>query len=456
VKANIEVSCSAQTRNGRRSAHYDVAVIGAGPYGLSAGAHLKAKGIAACVFGEPMEFWAGKMPEGMLLRSPRVASNLSDPDGAFTLEAYEAASKTEPCAPVPLDTFVEYGRWFRHQLGSDLDQRTVLRVDRDEPGFRLTLQDGEEIRTTYVVIAAGIGPFRKRPTVFQNLSPEQAIHCYEGRAVQKFAGKRVAVIGAGQSALESAALLHEVNAQVEVIARESHLRWIGMHSWLHHMGAISSLLYSPHDVGPVGISRLVAHPKLVSHIPLKLRDRIRTRAVRPAGARWLPERLAAVKITTGSSVSQAKAFGDEIILKLNDGSERRVDHVLLGTGYQVDISQYDFLPQELTRDIKQFDGYPQLTNGLRSSIPGLHFIGATAARSFGPLLYFVAGTEFASRELISHLSRSRQKFLPCSENLHKEEANESTAVGSNHHRWRASRAGYCSQPGTQRRSNLHY
>jgi len=249
---------SQQTRSGRASAHCDVAVIGAGPYGLSAGVHLKAKGIAVRVFGEPMEFWAHKMPEGMLLRSPRVASSLSDPDRAFTLEAYEAASNREPSAPVPLDTFVEYGRWFRHQLGSDLDQRTVLRVDRDQPGFRLTLPDGEEIRSTFVVIAAGIGPFKKKPTVFQNLSPQQAIHCYEGREVRKFAGKRVAVIGAGQSALESAALLHEANVQVEVIVREPRLRWIGQHTWLHHMGPISSLLYSSHDVGPVGIRRLVA------------------------------------------------------------------------------------------------------------------------------------------------------------------------------------------------------
>lgn len=401
---NNAVTHPARTRSGRPSAHCDVAVIGAGPYGLSAGVHLKAKGIAVRVFGEPMEFWASKMPEGMLLRSPRVASSLSDPDRAFTLEAYEAASKREPYAPVPLDTFVEYGRWFRHQLGSDLDQRTVLRVDQDRPDFRVTLQDGEEIRSKYVVIAAGIGPFKKKPPIFQNLSPQQAIHCYEGREVQQFAGKRVAVIGAGQSALESAALLHEANATVEVIVRQSHLRWIGMHSWLHHMGPISSMLYSPHDVGPLGISRLVAHPKLVSHIPLKVRDMMRIRAVRPAGSRWLPERLAKVKVTTGCSVSQASALGDEVALRLDDGSERRVDHVLLGTGYQVNISQYEFLPQELTRNIKQFDGYPKLTNGLRSSVPGLHFIGATAARSFGPLLYFVAGTEFASRELVSHLS----------------------------------------------------
>ena len=408
MKTNSVVTRSAQPRSGRASAQCDVAVIGAGPYGLSVGAHLKASGIASCVFGEPMEFWAHKMPEGMLLRSPRVASSLSDPDRAFTLEAYEAASKKEPCAPVPLDTFVEYGRWFRHQLGSDLDQRTVLRVDRDQPGFRLTLQDGEEIRSTYVVVAAGIGPFRKKPAVFQNLSPQQAIHCYEGREVRGFAGKRVAVIGAGQSALESAALLHEANAHVEVIARQSELRWIGQHSWLHHMGPISSMLYSSHDVGPLGISRLVAYPKLVSYIPLGIRDKIRTRAVRAAGSRWLPARLANVRLTLGRSVLEAKSAGDEVSLKLDDGSERRVDHVLLGTGYQVDISRYDFLPQELTREITRFDGYPKLASGFRTSVPGLHFIGATAARSFGPLLYFVAGTEFASRELVSHLSRSRR------------------------------------------------
>ena len=397
-----------QIQNAPGSRHCDVVVIGAGPYGLSVGSHLKAKGISACVFGEPMEFWANKMPEGMLLRSPRVASNLSDPDRAFTLQAYEAASKKEPCAPLPLDTFVEYGRWFRHQLGSDLDSRTVLRVDRDQPGFRLTLQDGQEIRSTFVVVAAGIGPFKKRPPVFQNLSPQQAMHCYEGRDVRKFSGKRVAVIGAGQSALESAALLHEAHAQVEVIVRESHVRWIGMHSWLHHMGPLSSLLYSSHDVGPVGISRLVAYPNLVSRVPLKLRDKIRTRAVRAAGSRWLPERLAGVKITTSRAVSQASALGNEVALKLDDGSERRVDHVLLGTGYQVDISKYDFLPPDLTRDVKQFDGYPRLAGGFRSSVPGLHFIGATAARSFGPLLYFVAGTEFASRELVSNILRDRR------------------------------------------------
>jgi NADPH-dependent 2,4-dienoyl-CoA reductase/sulfur reductase-like enzyme len=384
----------------------DVAVIGAGPYGLSAGAHLKANGLGVRVFGEPMDFWADKMPAGMLLRSPRAASSISDPKGAFTLEAYETASGLQPAAPLPLETFVNYGLWFRRQLDSALDRRTVARVDRDRLGFRLTLQDGEELRAGRVVIAAGIGPFQRRPAEFANLPGAQVSHCYEGRKFREFSGKRVAVIGAGQSALESAALLRETGAEVEVIAKIEALRWIGGHAWLHHLGPISAMLYSKYDVGPAGISRLVATPQLVHHIPLKLRDKIRKRAVRPAGSRWLPKRLAKVKITLGRSVQTASSQRGEVLLKLDDATERRVDHVLLGTGYDVDISRYSFLSPDLVMSVRHLDGYPALTGGFCSSVPGLHFVGATAARSFGPLLYFVAGTEFASAELAAHVNRN--------------------------------------------------
>ncbi len=392
---------------GSKFCGYDVVVIGAGPYGLSAGAHLRAKGLAIRVFGEPMEFWAHKMPRGMLLRSPREASSISDPSRAFTLEAYEAASGKSPSAPLPLDTFVQYGQWFQHQLGSDLDRRTVGRVDRDGRGFTVTLEDGEPIRTRRVVVATGIGPFYRTPPLFKGLSVQQASHCYEGREMGHFSGKRVAVIGAGQSALESAAILNENGADVELIARVPQLRWIGGHPWLHRLGPLSTMLYSKHDVGPAAISRLVAAPKLVHYIPLSLRDKIRKRAVRPAGSRWLPERLSNVKQTTGRTVVAARSAGQGVQLKLDDGSERRVDHVLLGTGYDVDISRYPFLSKELVRGVEQFDGYPRLKAGFCSSIPGLHFIGATAARSFGPLLYFVAGTEFASKELASYVSRKK-------------------------------------------------
>ena len=400
-----------------RSAHpkasllpdYDVTIIGAGPYGLSAAAYLKAEGLSVCTFGEPMEFWSEKMPAGMLLRSPREASTIADPIGSLTLEGYEAASGVEPISPLPLSTFVAYGQWFQSKLGPILNRTRVSQVSRQNSTFKVDLQNGSSLTSRRVVVAAGIGPFQRIPQIFAHLSSLQVSHCYESLSIPRFAGKRVAVIGSGQSALECAALLHEGGANVELIVRRPTLRWIGMHSWLHHLGPISNLFYSKHDVGPLGISRLVAYPNVVYRIPLKIRDKVRTRAVRPAGSNWLPPRLVDVKISTGRVVQGAKMIGDEIQLTLSDGSERRVDRVLLGTGYNVDIARYSFLAPNLVKEVQQLNGYPDLASGFRSSVPGLHFIGATAARSFGPLLYFVTGTEFSSRELAKYISKNRIK-----------------------------------------------
>ena len=393
-----------KTFKGLPSTDCEVVVLGAGPYGLSTGMFLKSRNIEVRVFGEPMDFWATKMPKGMLLRSPREASSIADPENAYTLEAYEAASGTKPVAPLPIETFVRYGRWFQQRLGSVVEPRIIEEVRQSNGGFSVTFQDGEAIRSKRVVVAAGIGVFRRKPQVFRDVPAQLVSHCYEGRELAEFTGKRVAVIGAGQSALESAALLHEAGAQVELIAKIPALRWIGRHKWLHQLGPITTMLYSKYDVGPAGISRLVAYPRVVSQIPLPLKDKIRVRAVRPAGSRWLPPRLVSVNISTGRFVQSARALGNEIELKLDDDSERRVDHVLLGTGYDVDISKYNFLAPELVGSIQRLNGYPDLSRGFASSVPGLHFVGATAARSFGPLLYFVAGTEYAGRELASYIA----------------------------------------------------
>ncbi len=360
-----------------------------------------------CVFGEPMEFWANGTPQGMLLRSPREASTISDPTSAFTLEEYEKATGTSPVKRLPRDTFVRYGRWFQTHLGSILDRRNVGGVCRNGTGFKLFLSDGAVVTTKRVVVATGIAKFKNVPSVFAGLPAERVSHCYDGRSFSNM-GKRVAVIGAGQSAIESAALLSEAGLSVELIAKIPELRWIGMHQRLHRLGVVSKMLYSKHDIGPIGISRLVAYPNLMYRFPLWAKDRIRKRAVRAAGAPWLIPRLPTVTISTSRSVVSATDVNGDLQLKLDDGTERRVDHVLLGTGYRVDISKYDFLCASLLREIQQLDGYPDVSEGLTTSVPGLHFTGAAAARKFGPLLYFVTGTDFASRELASYLRRHRQ------------------------------------------------
>jgi FAD-dependent urate hydroxylase len=91
----------------------------------------------------------------------------------------------------------------------------------------------------------------------------------------------------------------------------------------------------------------------------------------------------------------AAAGDDSLELSLDDGSRRRVDHALLATGYRVDIARYPFLAAALLARIARVGGFPRLSTTFESNVRGLHFVGATSAWSYGPLMRFVAGTEFA-------------------------------------------------------------
>jgi hypothetical protein len=353
-----------------------------------------------------MAFWENQMPVGMCLRSNWGASHIADPKQELTLDAYCRQNGSHISKPIPLERFVDYGRWYQSQAVRDLERRNVLNIDLDARGFKVVMADGEEFTARRVVVAAGISAFAARPAEFAGIPSALASHTSEHNNLRKFKGRRVAVLGAGQSALESAALLNEAGIQVEVIARKKTLNWVGLHAKLHHLGVLSKMLYSTRDVGPAGISRLVAMPHLFRRFPRDFQDRAAYRAIRPAGAGWLQSRISGLPITLGRKVVAATVAGSELRLRLDDGTERLVDHALLATGFRVDVSRYPFLSQSLSKQLETVGGFPVLRRGLESSIPGLHFVGKPAAWSFGPLLGFVSGAEFASNELIRSIVRN--------------------------------------------------
>jgi hypothetical protein len=393
---------------GAGESRVDVVVIGAGPYGLSAAAHLLRAGVNVRVFGEPMESWAQHMPTGMLLRSRWEASHIADPDHALGLGSYEATSGLESAEPVPLARFVEYGRWFQEHAVEGLERRRVVSVSPENlQGFRVELDDGETIRADRVVVAAGIVPFAWRPPSFAGLAPALGSPTGDNSNLGVFEGQRVAVVGGGQSAFESAALLTEAGAEAEILIRGGSPEWLPSPEEdplsldrIADTDAGLSYDYATRKLalGSPTSSWFVASPDLFRRLPYRMRKPVVKRMIRPRIGGWLKHRLSQVPISTGCSISSAAPRGDtELVLRLNDGSTREVEHLLLATGYRIDLTRYAFLAPNLVNRVRTRDGFPVLTAGFESSVPGLHFLGASSRQSFGPVMNFVCGTWASAR-----------------------------------------------------------
>jgi len=379
----------------------EVAVVGAGPYGLSVAAHLRRAGIAAHVFGEPMGFWRANMPKGMLLRSPWRATHLSDPDGTLSLDRYASAHGVDDRKPLPLEQFVAYGEWFQRHAAPEIDRRAVQSIDAAPAGFTLRLADGDLVSADRVVVATGLRNQEYRPPLFQDLAPAFVSHTCEHADLSVFRGRRVAVIGRGQSACESAALLAEAGAQPELISR-GDIHWLGISAngtarkTLRRR--LRETLASPSEIGPFPLSWLVEVPGAVRLLAPHMREEFSRRCLRAAAAGWLKPRFANATRRAVRAITAAQVRGQRIVLDLGDATQT-YDHVLLGTGYRVDIARLGILAPRLLQAIARVDGSPLLGSAFESSVPKLHFVGSYAVNSFGPLLRFIAGAPYAARKV---------------------------------------------------------
>jgi hypothetical protein len=393
----LRLSANTQRMALANSPSKTVAVIGAGPYGLSIAAHLRKRRISTRVFGMPMESWRF-MPKRMCLKSVWSASSLADPDFAFTLDRFHESAQIAVDRPIPLTFFLDYAKWFQEQAVPELENTCVSRLSHVDGRFQLGLTDGRMLEADTVVMAVGVRSFAYRPEFARDLPANLASHTSEHTDFEPFHDARVAVVGSGQSALESAAFLHEAGANVELISR-GPVRWISRKLY-RHGGVLKTLFYPPTDVGPPGLNWLCGAPLLMSRLPAGLRQSIHTRAVRPAGASWLKPRVdGKIRTTPRVSILDVQPEADGLRLRLSDGTERSIDHLMLGTGYRPRLDTIPFLDPSLRRQVSASNGYPVLNQWFESSVPQLHFVGGLAGWSFGPICRFVAGARVAARQV---------------------------------------------------------
>ncbi len=392
-----------------------IAVIGAGPYGLSLAAHLAHAGADFRVFGKTLATWRDHVPQGMLLKSDGFATNLSHPDPDSTLAAYCAAHGLEyddKLIPVKLSDFLEYSAWFQDKYAPMVEEANVSRLSQIPGGFLLTLENGESFTAAHVVLGVGLTHFRSYPT---EVTPgPQVTHSFDHYDMRPLAGKEVLILGGGASAVDAAAAAAEVGATVTLLARTPVIRYHeapdpDAESWL------SAIANPSTGIGPGWRSFFCARtPRLFRRLPEDVRLRATRSHLGPAPGWFMRGKLEGkVKMVLGHTLTGSQVDGGKVAVHARDKDGNpvtvRADQVICATGYKPDLRRLEFMDEAIRAQIDHVEHTPHLSDHFETSVPGLYAMGSLAANTFGPLMRFMVGAEYVAPRLCGHLTKAAKK-----------------------------------------------
>ena len=386
----------------------EVLIVGAGPFGLSISTHLRGQGIDHLIVGRAMDTWRAHMPAGMYLKSEPYGSDMSCPEAGYDLAGYSRSERIEGIGrgiPLSLERFLDYSDWYIKQLVPDVSDVTVTEIKAVSGGFRATFADAEPVLARNVVIATGVLPHFYIPAELSSLPAGLVSHTSDHQTFDQFRGRHVAIVGAGSSALETAALLHEAGCEVQLVVRcpDSPV-------WGTRAVPLNGLARFRNNKLCEGWKCLLwDSPAAFRRLPQSVRVEKAQTVLGPLGAWWLKDRVEGViEILDKTHLRGAEPSGSGVKLSL-EGSKRsslEVDHVIAGTGYRYDIARLAYLPGDLQARIATVSGYPVLNRAGESTVPGLYFAGALAAFGLGPSMRFIAGTHNLSGQLARSVARS--------------------------------------------------
>jgi len=217
------------------------------------------------------------------------------------------------------------------------------------------------------------------------------------------------VVGGGQSALETAALLHEAGAEVRVLVRRPVIFWNPIPT-LRRRSLYKRLRRPMSNLGPgLGPWLYSNAPMLFRYLPRQIRIARVKKALGPAGAGWLRERVVGrLPIMLSHSVCEGETRGEGVLLHLQGPDGKRcqltTDHVIAATGYRFALGSLPFLGQRLLSQLRSVQQTPVLSPNFESSVPGLYFTGLASANQFGPVMRFVEGADYTARRVSRHIA----------------------------------------------------
>lgn len=367
-------------------------ILGAGPYSLAIASIAEHLGISFAISGEPADLWRQRVPRGLILRSGPDWH--IDPLEVHTLERFWSLHRRErdPDAPLTREEFLSYLQWYIAEKGIEALPARVERLAPVDGGYVAALDDGQEVTARWVVIAPGFSPFRYSPSeVTKLLPPGRFSHTAETIEPGAYRDRRCLVVGGRQSAFEWAALLAEHGAAaVHLVYRHPTPRFTASDwSWVGQC-----------------IDQTIADPMWFRKLPTAERDQLVHRFWIEGQAKlepWLQSRIRRPEIFLHpeSRIADCRLRPDASLqAHLSDGSYIVVDHVILATGYSMDLERVDCLANSpLLPRIEVDQDYPRLDAHFQCSQPGLFFAGFPTTRAFGPFFGFLVGASVTARLL---------------------------------------------------------
>ncbi|MGI9534437.1 MAG: NAD(P)-binding domain-containing protein [Thermodesulfobacteriota bacterium] len=379
----------------------DLIIIGAGPFGLSAASFANFHKIDYLVIGKPMSFWKENIPENMYLRSG-LDWHL-DPQGKYTIEAF-INTKNKPqknINPLPLSLFLEYATWFQDQQNIHVLEKVIEKLDylEEERKYLITLKDANTIKAKNVLIAIGFKFFIKLPHDLLKILPADSFtHTCDTVNFEKFKNKLVLIIGGRQSAYEWAALIVEAGAKTIHISHRHETPEFAESNW--------------EWIDPF-MDQMVDNPKWYSALTEQEKEEIDRKFWTEDSLKlepWLLPRINRdnVKIWPLSNVIKCdESESGKYIVHIDNGDKLEVDHIILATGYKVDINNVPFLSSgNILSKLKINEGFPDLDGYLQTNLPGLYMTSLIATKSFGRFFAYTVSCRTSSNIIGSHIINS--------------------------------------------------
>jgi FAD-dependent urate hydroxylase len=368
----------------------DVIIIGSGPFGISIAAHAVASKLEYKLFGYPMDFWKNQMPQDMFIRTPHEFVSFSDSKEELTIQHFSEETGTELVTPLPRPIFVEYANWFARKAGIEFTPNLITKVTQKDGYYEVTADTGVSYDTKNIIVATGVEHYKHLPSFLNNFPAHLVSHTSGYTSFAQFKGKKVVVLGSGQSAWEAAGLLHRDGADVELVYRKEAANYAGSRENEIALRDVGDIFYQ---------------------LPLEEKKQGWGQSAGSV-AHFLKPYVEGIVPQNGSvAIEKVEQVNDEEIrLVLSNGTEKIVNHIIAATGFHINLDKVPFFDADLLTGIEREEGYaqfPMLNESFESSLPGLYFAGPLSSHSHGPTFRFILGLRKTAFSIIPSIVNKR-------------------------------------------------